>query len=272
MLWVGADGPDEHELVRLGAASGFEHVSAHEEIRIPIAPRIGLVRSDPAHFCGQVKCKLRASVAPEPLGVLRAREVVVASPRDHGIEAFGPQPLGEMGSEKSAPARYERPHGAGRVARSTPSGQSTRPIQREWLAAYHAIVRAIPSSHDTLGRSPFPARASRTRRAVPSRPLHRGGSAQRRSRVRVSASNPGPRRCAGSLTPSPASRCSRPVRSRDVAGRTVSGDGKVAANAVGAVAEVAHGLEVSQLDALALERLRDDGSGHVTRVLSGASR
>ncbi len=53
----------------------------------------------------------------------------------------------------------------------------------------------------------------------------------------------------------------------DVAGNAVRGDHEMAADAVRAVAEVAERLELSELDARPLERLRDDRAGDEARVL-----
>src|SRR5439155_19662500 len=54
----------------------------------------------------------------------------------------------------------------------------------------------------------------------------------------------------------------------EVAGDSACRDHQMPADAVGAEAEVAHRLELAELDGLARERLRDDRPGDVARVLA----
>src|SRR5204862_6959747 len=91
-----------------------------------------------------------------------------AGHRRHGAAILGPWDAGR--AEKAAPAGDEHLHPASsdsdeRSDATNPpreklgalfsdESQSTRPIQRSRLAAYHAIVRATPSSQVTLGDQP----------------------------------------------------------------------------------------------------------------------
>ena len=92
----------------------------------------------------------RLRVLEQPLSVLPARQVVVASPSDEHVVSVALEALDEVRAEEAAPAGDEDPHAGERSAAS----QSTRPIQRSRLAAYHAIVHATPCSHDTVGCQP----------------------------------------------------------------------------------------------------------------------
>src|SRR5439155_22445285 len=89
-------------------------------------------------------------VAEEALGVLPAREIVVGPARAEDIVPVCLEPLDEVRADKAAAARDEGLHAGARVGVS----QSTRPIHRARLSAYHAIVRAAPSSHETPGSQP----------------------------------------------------------------------------------------------------------------------
>jgi hypothetical protein len=89
-------------------------------------------------------------VGEQPLRVVGEREVVVRAPRDEDIVAVVVQPLDEMGAEEAAAAGDGRSHTGARAGVS----QSTRPSQRSRFSAYHAIVFAMPSSHDTRGCQP----------------------------------------------------------------------------------------------------------------------
>src|SRR5207245_2614455 len=53
----------------------------------------------------------------------------------------------------------------------------------------------------------------------------------------------------------------------EISGDAARGHHQMAAHAVGAEAEVAHRIELSELDRLAGESLRDDRAGHIARVL-----
>ena len=150
--------------------------------------------------------------------------------------------------------------------------QSTRPIQRSRFSAYQAIVCRIPSSHETLGSQPV-SRVSfswPTRRASTS--LAPG---RKRLSVETSLRSGGP----VAVLLAEAQDRLRPVAHRDVlalpvdvdvAGAALGRDGEVAADPVRAEAEVAHRLQVAELDRLAGERLRDDRAGDVARVLARA--
>ena len=78
------------------------------------------------------------------------RQVVVGAARDEDVVTVVLQPLDEVRAEEAAAAGDDSSHTGARVGVS----QSTRPIQRSRFSAYHAIVFATPSSHETRGSQP----------------------------------------------------------------------------------------------------------------------
>ena len=92
-------------------------------------------------------------VGEEPLDVGLAAEVVARAAGNGDVVAGGLEPLDEVRAEEARPACDEDPHaltGFGFI-------QSTRPTQRPRFSAYHAIVRRMPSSHETRGSQPVSA-------------------------------------------------------------------------------------------------------------------
>ena len=131
-------------------ARELQHVRAHHQVGVPEASGIHAVRTDAADFAGQVVHALGLGVAKESLGVFPLRQVVVGPARYEDVVAVCLEPLDEVRAEKAASPRHEGLHAGARVCVS----QSTRPIQRGRFSAYHAIVRATPSSHETCGSQP----------------------------------------------------------------------------------------------------------------------
>ncbi len=196
-------------------------------------------------------------------------EVVVAPARHERLEPAGLETLDDIGAEEAPASGHERPH---RVACGVPVGsQSTRPIQRSRFSAYHAIVRATPSSQRDLR---LPARLAVELLVADAERHHIGRARPEASLGRDDvATAPVPQLLAG------LEDHLGPVGHRDVlalavdvevARDAVGRDGEVAADAVGAEAEVAHRVELAELDRLAGERLRDDRARHVARVLARA--
>ena len=131
----------------------LEHVRSHHEVRVPVAAGVRAVGADPADLGGQVEDELRLGVGEEPLRLVETRQVVVGAASDEGLDRVLAEPVDEVRPEEASTAGDEDVHRVGSVA--FPSGsQSTRPIQRSRLAAYHSIVRATPSSQETCGSQP----------------------------------------------------------------------------------------------------------------------
>ena len=94
--------------------------------------------------------QLGLCVREEPSGVVGTRQVVIGTACDEDVVPVVAEPLDEVRAEEAAPACDERLHAGARVFVS----QSTRPSQRSRFSAYHAIVLATPSSHETRGSQP----------------------------------------------------------------------------------------------------------------------
>ena len=109
VLRVDADRADGHELVYRVQARELEDVSSHHEVRVPEAPGVGSVRADAADLGGEVEDHPRPGLVEEPLGLLPARQVVVAAARDDDVVAVGAQPLDEVRAEEPAAAGDEDP-------------------------------------------------------------------------------------------------------------------------------------------------------------------
>ena len=200
-----------------------------------------------------------------------SRQVEVALPRGEDVVPLRLEPLDEMRAEKASAAGDEGLH---RCVRAATVGrpvlsQSTRPIQRSRFSAYQAIVFATPSSHETCGSQPRLAVQLLVADAQRHHLARSRAHAQRRRHdlavapVALLAADAQDER-----RPSPHRDVLALAVDVDVAGDAFRGDGEVAANAVGAEAEVAQRLERAELDRLALERLRDDRARHVARVLA----
>ena len=99
--------------------------------------------------------ELGLRVGEHPLGVVEARQVVVAAPRDEHVVPVGLEPLDEVRSEEAPAAGDE--DAAHRVSAGRRVSQSTRPSQLSRCSAYHWIVRSTPSSHETFGSQPVSA-------------------------------------------------------------------------------------------------------------------
>ena len=154
-LRVRAHGADDHELLDVADATLLEHVSAHHQVRVPVATGVREVRADPADLRGEVEDALRIGLLEHALGVLRARQVVARLPCGKDVVTLGLESLDEMRAEEPAAAGDEDPHRSCAATVGLPVlSQSTRPIQRSRFSAYHAIVLAIPSSHDMSGSQP----------------------------------------------------------------------------------------------------------------------
>ena len=150
-LRIRANGSDDDELAYLVDPRELEHMSAHDQVRVPEAAGTRPIRADSAHLAGEVEDELRLRVGEQALRVGLPGQVVVAPPRDEGLRSSVAQPFDEVRAEEPAASGDAHVHVA-----STALGvsQSTRPIQRSRVAAYQAIVFATPSSHDTSGSHP----------------------------------------------------------------------------------------------------------------------
>ena len=131
-------------------ARELQDVRTHHQVRVPEPARIHSVRPDAPHLAGKVEHALGPSVLEQALGVVPLRQVVVRAACNVDVVAVGLETLDQVRAEKAAAACDERFHAGARVCDS----QSTRPIQRGRFSAYHAIVRATPSSHETWGSQP----------------------------------------------------------------------------------------------------------------------
>src|SRR5581483_3721509 len=122
------------------------------------------VGADPADLGGEVVDALGPGLREEPLRVLPPRQVVIRTARDEHVASALGQALGEVRAEEAASAGDERAHGGKRTHATAESydvagfgssvSQSTRPIHRARLSAYHWIVRRMPSSHAIFGCHP----------------------------------------------------------------------------------------------------------------------
>jgi hypothetical protein len=131
----------------------LEDVRAHHQVRVPVAAWVRAVRADAADLRREVQYELGLRVVEEALGVLPAREVVVTAARDDRLDPLGLESLDDVGSQEPAAAGDQRPHPVLTVG-AVYGSQSTRPIQRSRLFAYHWIVLRMPSSHETCGSQP----------------------------------------------------------------------------------------------------------------------
>ena len=106
-LRVGADGADDHELLRPVQPRLLEHVRAHHQVGVPVAARVRAVRADPADLGREVVDELGVRVREEALRVVHRRQVVVALPRRDDVVAVVGEPLDEPGAEEPAAAGDE---------------------------------------------------------------------------------------------------------------------------------------------------------------------
>ncbi len=111
-LGIGADRSDDDQLVDGGEPALLEHVRAHEEVRVPVAARVGAICADAADLAGKVEHEVRRSVGKQACRVLGERQVIVATARDKGVVPLGAKPLDEVRAEESAPAGDEDLHAA----------------------------------------------------------------------------------------------------------------------------------------------------------------
>ena len=157
-LGIRADRPGDHDFPHAVQARLLEHVRAHEQVRVPVAARVGAVRADAAHLGREVEHHVRLALRERARHVVGAGQVE-PGPRGHErLDAARGQPLDQVRADEPGPAgdedagaRLER-HRV--VTGSVVGSQSTRPTHLSRLAAYQAIVRAMPSSHDTRGSQP----------------------------------------------------------------------------------------------------------------------
>ena len=154
-LGVGADRARQDELVQAGDPGLLEHVDAHGQVGVPVAPRVGPVGPDAADLGCEVVDDLGACAGEQPLDVIGHRQVVVLAPRHEHLVPVRFEFRDEVRAEEACPASDDRPHRIGTVP---PVGiQSTRPIQRSRWAAYQSMQRVTPSSHETSGSQPVSA-------------------------------------------------------------------------------------------------------------------
>ena len=153
-LRVGADGAGEHELGGAVQPRLLEHVGAHHQVRVPVAPGVGPVGADAADLGREVEHDLRLGLVEQPGRVGHVGEVDLDAPRDGDVVAVGLEALDEVRAEEPATACDENPaHDVGAIGAPVES-QSTRPIQRSRFSAYQRIVCRTPSSHETCGIQP----------------------------------------------------------------------------------------------------------------------
>ena len=158
-LRVCADGADDDELGHALLARELEHMRPHHQVRVPEAAGVRAVRADAADLGREVEDELGVGVAEHALGVLAACQVVVDLACGDDVVAVALEPLDEVRAEEPAAAGDQDPaHLTGALCCALAS-QSTRPIHLSRFAAYQAIVRATPSSHETSGSQPV-SRAS----------------------------------------------------------------------------------------------------------------
>src|SRR5436190_1730222 len=124
---------------------------SHDHVRVPEPAGRRAVRADAAHLAREVEDPLRTSLVEQALRVVPARQVVVVPPWDDDVVALPLQPPDDLRPEEAATAGDKDSHAR---ARSVVVSQSTRPIHRSRFAAYHLIVREMPSSHDIIGSQP----------------------------------------------------------------------------------------------------------------------
>ncbi len=94
---------------------------------------------------------LRLRRNEQPRRIVPASEVVLGPARHDDLVASPLQSLDEKRAEEPGPSRDEDFHPR------RPAIQSTRPTQLSRFAAYQAIVRRTPSSHETFGVQPVSA-------------------------------------------------------------------------------------------------------------------
>ena len=131
----------------------LDDVRAHDQVRVPVPAGIRAVRADAADLGREVEDERRLRFLEQPVRVDCGRQIEGAAARDKRFDPFRVEPLDEMRPEKPAAAGDEDVH----VAERSCASQSTRPSQRSRFAAYHAIVREMPSSQDIVGAHPVSA-------------------------------------------------------------------------------------------------------------------
>ena len=81
----------------------LEHVRAHHQVRVPVAPGVRDVRADAADLGCEVEDSLRLGVAEHPFGVVPAGQVVVGLPRGEDGVTVGREPLDQWEPRKPPP-------------------------------------------------------------------------------------------------------------------------------------------------------------------------
>ena len=84
---------------------------AHHQVRVPVPPRIGAVRADPADLGRQVEDELGPRIGEEPLRALPRRQVVLVAARDERLLPALLQALDQMGADEPAASGDEDAHG-----------------------------------------------------------------------------------------------------------------------------------------------------------------
>ena len=83
-------------------ARQLEHVRAHHQVRVPVAAGVRAVRADAADLGGEVEHELGPRFREQALGVVAARQVVVAAAaRTNDVVPVALEPLDEVGAEEA---------------------------------------------------------------------------------------------------------------------------------------------------------------------------
>ena len=109
-LRVGADRAGEHELARAVQPRLLEHVGAHHQVRVPVAPGVRPVGADPADLGREVEHELRLGLVEQPRRLGHVGEVDLDAPRHGDVVAVGLEALDEVRAEEPASARDENAH------------------------------------------------------------------------------------------------------------------------------------------------------------------
>jgi hypothetical protein len=109
-LRVGADRSEQHRLRDAVHPALLDHVRAHHQIGVPVPPRVGPVRADPADLGREVHDELGLRVRIEPLHVPGHREVVVAPAGHERVETLIAQSCDQVGAEEASAAGDQDAH------------------------------------------------------------------------------------------------------------------------------------------------------------------
>ena len=163
-LRVGAHRPDGDEPPDPRSTRALHQLDAHHSVLVEEAAGVCPVGADPPDDGRQVHHDVGTRVGERPVDRGGVAQVVVRAP---GHEDLGGAGVGELGDDATA----EEPGAAGHhhARPGQLHRQSTRPIHRSRLAAYHSMVSAMPSSQDHRGFHPvspwsfsYPTRSART--------------------------------------------------------------------------------------------------------------